>query len=241
MEDGLDWQGIFAGLLSVLSPGEAEAKVVARDPRAQQLINSVAAGANVPGIPSPRQQLYKDVLSTAEQQPETVSVGYDVPWTQHPFASGAYEPATQKIFLRDESRPSKVLGPFGGTLTLPAIPKAYRTPYTQDTLAHELQHFLLPLFGKSLEQAHPELGRALVDMIYGSSEKEQGDKHHAIIDFVQGQQQVDDTWSTFNKRPLFQQPPNMPSQAHAQILEEVLKRLIQQPAMLQQALESLQR
>ena len=78
---------VMQALANLMSPSEAEAKIVAKDAPAQQMVDLLLSGlAQIPDRPSPDTLLgsltavnpywarYQDVAQTAEARPETINV-----------------------------------------------------------------------------------------------------------------------------------------------------------------------
>jgi len=261
-----DWLAPLRGLLNVFSPSEAEAKVVAHDPQGRALLDAVARGAVLPEEQEPdalmagrfdpvKKRLYQQVLQTAQARPETVNL-----WTgrQLPVdldrAAGGYYPAAQAIGLR-------TYDPFDATSGhryTDVVPTALNY---QDTLTHELVHFLLPQIGKDLTRKAPppsfatafaNLGtpelRTLYANLLGTAITSTPEQQHRFIDYLLG-----GSSSPVTEGPEGTTQPSLPTiEARTPFLTtgrpdiekdmygDVLRQMIRDPALLKRALEGLQ-
>jgi len=157
---------IVAPLLEQLSPRSAEAKVMPRDQDSLDLMNAIEKDITLPensriGDPLSRgffdplkKEIFKQVLRSSQARPETVAVNYsNAP--EMTGNRGIFNTQTNEIGLR--SIPSYVTRG-GERYSFPPIPTSIAE---QETLTHELLHFLMksipPDLLKSNAASYPEL------------------------------------------------------------------------------------
>lgn len=253
-------------IVQALSPASAEAEVVARDQQSRQLLDAMAKQTVTPSTalePNPlirgqfsplRKQLYSEIANAAERRPETASMGFVTPEallqkTQNPATLGLYETGTGDIHLKNTT-------PW--YLDKPA--RQYREPPStalpfQEVAAHELLHFLQSKLGEQWgKTGTPAWNRDLAwwQRLLGAqagpnSVQEAlmpGDPQHRFIQYVLGSSQAPaDNWQELETKPWYQPFATPPTQDVQQqhVYEEALKQIIQDPTLLQQAIQGLRR
>jgi hypothetical protein len=185
-------QQLVTNLLNQVSPTSAEAKVLPRDPFAADLVSTVQEGRQLPpsfGETNPlvrgnfdpvKKQIYQQVLRTAQARPETVGVSYS---TETPHV-GDFDPNTDEIRVRPR--------PLSTDATYYAKAPATSMP-PQETLAHELMHFLMkvmpPELLKAGAAAYPERQSAnFFQRLFMSPLPGKGDAHDAFT--MEGQHEL---------------------------------------------------
>lgn len=258
------WDDLLWGLANVFSPAEAEAKVVGVDPQARSLIDATRTGAPMPGTRErdplmsgrydpQRKTIYRDVLQSAEERPEVVTVDTQkgiLPDTDD--AAGAYYPNEDAIRI-------KAYDPnYSGTNRYTDIvPTAVNY---QDTLSHELIHFLLKKLAPELAQRPPspdllakftdlpvfqQMHGAFVQGLLGTPQGQ-----HDFLTYLQGLDYTPVRPGPTGKmqpnlegflevRPLSEMRSAIPTVA-ADVYGQVLQRILKDPALLKQALQGLQ-
>lgn len=240
-----NWQDRLWGLANVFSPEEAEAEVVARDKQSLDLIEAVRTGAVMPGTREKdpmvsgafdpvRKQLYQEVLRRAQERPETVSVGTTKDLRVGDLEpAGIYDPLSQDITLR-------IYDPFysNSNRYTTLIPTA--EPY-QNSFIHELLHFLLYQLPSEIPQNTKLVANTL----------RPGVGQHEFIRYILGNDMVPGGWEgptgawqpdtqDYRRLKLFDYLDKTRTPAERDIYAEALRRIIRDPALLQQALQGLQ-
>lgn len=238
-----NWTDLLWGLVRTFAPAEAEARVVAMNPQAQALIDAVRTGATMPGTQEQdpmmtgrfdpqRKAIYRNVLQAAEDRPETAYVGMTKRMPPgYEEASGAYNPDIEAIALRE-------FDPFYSKSKRYSAVVPTAENY-QEVLAHELTHFLLTKLRPELMTDPP----GLPILMFGHPPGQ-----HKFIEYLQGQSE-----SPVTQGPTGQWQPDTAAYAslrpfqsevspyHRDIYAAALRRILQDPALLKQALQGLGR
>lgn len=207
-------------LAQLLTPASAEAIVLPQDEASTDLVSTLRTGTTMPAA-SPeqnpllngnfeplRRQILQAVLRAAEQRPETTPVQYSTEGLRFGRA-GSYNPKTQAIQLTKMA----IAGHPGGIYeNLP--PTSYPA---QETLAHELLHFLGDVYRPELatapRKAFPDmtLFRYLMQGVPGQEAAYDAlgttEGQHAIIRYLLGTDARPASLETYNKLQPLTQPP----------------------------------
>lgn len=260
------------GLANVFSPQEAEAKVVADDPQAQALIDAVRSGAVMPGTREKdplvsgrfdplRKDIYRNVLQAAEDRPETVYVGTtDRPLSpEQGGAAGQYRSGQLDTIALHSYNPFYSASNRYTNL----VPTAVNY---QDSLSHELVHFLLQKLVPEIDKRGPQTWlkdfflskypgdyQRMIDRGYGklvSSFLGNAEGEHEFIAYLQGLAHAPiETGPTGHDQPALTSykasspltvHPKSWTQVKRDVYTEALTRILQDPALLQQVLQTME-
>jgi len=125
------WAQVLAPLLEAMRPREAEARVVAKNPQAQTLVETLRSGATMPeGSPERnvlvtgrfdplKRDIYQQILAAAEARPETVTVEHTPEGLEYVLQQIFTDPAlrqralqgVQKLWRLPRRLPRKSTGP----------------------------------------------------------------------------------------------------------------------------------
>ena len=268
-------------LLASVGPSSAEAIVVGKDPHAQRLIDATASGeimapnptqaetirrpapprtfVQIPARPAEtdplttgafdpvKKQIYKDIVTSAQARPETATVEYrqSMPANQN----AAYNPETNDIRLR-QYVPS--ISMTGRTY---ADPPPTAINY-QNSLAHELTHFLMKHIGGDLQanpaRAMPPTSSLLQWLMLPTSPRslrqnvppiiQNTASQHALIKYLLGDDQAPGSLEEYGQQtPLQpQHVPRMQDETARALYIDAVKQILRDPAILQQALQGIQ-
>lgn len=131
-QNGLFLQGLLQALSAALSPQEAEAKVTPKDVPSSEAVTSMVEQSS-PGIDNFKKLLYSVILQKAQNEEQNV----DVSQKRVLGGIGEYSPEQNYINLSQ----SYYTGVPSGN------------PAMQNTLAHELLHYLMTQYGKQYRAA----------------------------------------------------------------------------------------
>lgn len=214
------WQQILGPLLQMFSPQEAEAKVIPRDQASTDLVNAIQEGWTMAGNAKEqnplvrgtfdplKKQIFQEVLRAAQARPEETGVSY----TKENVGAHAYfDPQTNEIRLQDRGLRTEA-GRY------PQVPPT--AIYHQNTLTHELLHFLQKVLPPALlargDAAFPDLGklswlrRQLTlgpgqDDLPGAFGSER--KQHELIGYLLGGERSPADLGEYDKQIPFTTPP----------------------------------
>jgi hypothetical protein len=212
--------GVADWLLQLLRPAEAEAVVVPKDAASQQLVEAVATGKTMPpgketnplitGAFDPlKKDIYRHVYEAAHARPETVPVSFTEDLSL-PSAVGEYraDPAPGgEIRIR----------PRGLETERGFYPQVPPTAISQqETLTHELLHFLMTQAFREMQQQVPRppnehwINRWLGGPPHASDVREAfrfGEPQHKLIRYLLGGDTSPPSLAEHEKHlPLFQAP-----------------------------------
>lgn len=241
--------GWWEKLTSLLSPRAAEAEIVPRDQESQQMVDVMRRGMAPPEgspsaadplaagwFPQQRRDIYKAIADRAQAHPAQVNVSYPTQWKQDPETAAFYSnqyPQAGNIELqrmgRVDTPATETTGP--SVQILPrtgnpgATPLATNTLPLQDTLAHELLHFLtrarvepeaarLPFRtppGVPMVDAWKQYQQQMGQVPLGTPEKQ-----HALIQYLLGTQEAPTELRPWSFGiPFYDRPPADPRERAA--------------------------
>jgi hypothetical protein len=241
-----DW---ISALGRLTGPAEAEARVVARDQPSADLIEAQRAGTMM--SPEAREThpmltgqfspllraIFQAVLQTAQDRPETVTVRYP-PEGLPGGAAGTYNKQTQEI----ELNPTRITTPTGGRYeNLPPTSQP-----AQETLTHELLHFLNQQIGMELQKgkqaSFPDLMqmsalRRLLTAVPANSDVQDAlgsqQSQHNFIQYLLGASQRPTSLEEMAKTRPLQEKPLM-NESMRMVYNAVIQAIFQNPELQRQ-------